>query len=565
MDTPKIIREVPPNLPPNSWVGLDLEIFQMDKNRLHRPTTGKFACLTIATDENTVYFIDDEHKVSQTLNAISDCVWCGSNLKFDLTQLRRWADVKPRKKIFDTQLCEQILYSGFFDSFSLKAVTRRYLGEVIEKETRDEFSTASEFTQEMVEYSVLDPVLSLMVAKRQKEKMQPSDIKIWTEIDRPALWAFLDFDGFCIDVPGWSDLADRNYLRHIKITNELGFNPNSPTQVKERLNKLGFKLKATGEDEIQEQLEKHPDCPAAELASKVLDARMYGKRASTYGKSMINDHVEYDEFGNAQIFCDYHVIGAETGRTSSSKPNMQNIPARETKEFRELFIPKKGHKLIIADYSSQEPRLTGLQYHEPLLIDWFKNGKDVYVEMAQKIFGREMNKKSPERAQMKSTVLGLNYGMSEYGLARKEGISVEEAKKLIDKVFHLMPILAKGIEKQRKETLQVSTQFGRKIWLNPYNSQCQRNALNDPIQGGAADMMKAALGRLHQEWPEKFGKFGVVGYVHDEIICDVPEGIAEEAKKFIKYVLEDQAGKMVNYEIQFPVDVNIGNNWSEKK
>lgn len=564
MDTPKIIREVPPNLPTNTWVGLDLEIFQMDKNRLHRPTTGKFACLTIATDENTVYFIDDENKVAPALEAIKDCVWCGSNLKFDLTQLRRWAEVKPRKKIFCTQLIEQILYSGFFDSFSLKSVTRRYLGEVIEKETRDEFSTASEFTQEMVEYSVLDPVLSLMVAKKQKEKMQPSDIKIWTEIDRPALWAFLDFDGFCIDVPGWLKLAETNKQRQEEIKSRLPINPNSPKQILDKLNKLGFKLKSTGEEELIEQIEKHPDVPAVELAREILNARMYGKRASTYGFDFVNDYIETDEFDNQMVFADYRVIGAETGRTSASSPAITTIPARDTKEFRELFIPKKGHKLIIADYSSQEPRLTGLQYHEPLLIDWFKNGKDVYIEMAQKIFGREMNKKSPERAQMKSTVLGLNYGMSEYGLARKEGISVEEARKLIDKVFHLMPTLAKGIEKQRKETLQVTTQFGRKIWLNPYNSQCERNALNGPIQGGAADIMKVALSKVHANWPSKFGKFGVVGYIHDELVCDVPEEVAEEAKIFIKYSMESAAEDMVNHELPFPVDVSIGKSWAEK-
>lgn len=564
MDTPNIIREVPPNLPANSWIGIDTEIFQMDKNRLHRPTTGKFACLTIATDENTVYFIDDERKVAPALEKIKDCVWCFSNAKFDLTQLRRWEDVKPRKKIFDTQLVEQILYSGFFDSFSLKAVTRRYLGEVIEKETRDEFSTASEFTQEMVEYSVLDPVLSLMVAKKQKDKMQPSDIKIWTEIDRPALWAFLDFDGFCIDVPGWLKLAETNKQRQEEIKSRLPINPNSPKQILDKLNKLGFKLKSTGEEELIEQIEKHPDVPAVELAREILNARMYGKRASTYGFNFVNDHIETDEFGNQMVFADYRIIGAETGRVSCTAPAMQTIPVKDTKEFRELFIPKKGHKLIIADYSSQEPRLTALRYQEPLLLEWFRDGKDVYVETARSIFKREMDKKSSERKQMKSTVLGLDYGMSEYGLARKEGISVEEARRLIEKVFKLFPVFAKGIEKQRKETLQVTTLFGRKIWLNPYGSQCERNALNAPDQGGAADVMKASLGRLHQEWPEKFGKFGVVGYIHDELAVSSPTEIAEDVAKFVQFIMQDQAEKMTGYQIPFPVEVSIGNSWADK-
>jgi len=242
---------------------------------------------------------------------------------------------------------------------------------------------------------------------------------------------------------------------------------------------------------------------------------------------------------------------------------MQQIPIRDTPEFRECFVARPGHKLIIADYSAQEPRLSAYVSHDKQLIQWFKEDKDVYIELGKCIFGKTLTKKDPERQTMKSTVLGLTYGMSEYGLAEREGISKEEAAGLIADVLSILPDMAVYMEKQRRNKTKVTTPFGRKQWLNPYSDQVERNALNSPIQGGAADMMKKALASIHQNWDFDC-PFGVVGYIHDELVLDVPEELANDVARFVKEQMETVATDMVKGVLPFIADVSIGNTWAEK-
>lgn len=550
---------------PNQWVAIDLEIFTKkgDVNHLHRPHTGQFACLSVCYDDTNVFVYTNSYYVSLVLEKLENCVWVFQNGKFDITHLRRWATIKPRKKYFDTMFIERILYNGLYDSFSLKALARRHLGIELSKEARETFEGATELTREQIEYAANDPFVTLQIALKQKKLMDKDDIYIWSEIDRPALWAFLDFQGFAIDVDRWIALAEHNKAKRDEIDAQLPINPRSPQQVVAYLSKRGFKgLKNAQAETIEKALHKFPDVEASPTAQLILDSKWYSTLSSKYGFNFIRDYLEYDN-GIPVIYTDYDINRAETGRTASSDPAMQNIPVRKTKEYRYCFIARPGNQIIVADYSAQEPRLTAVVTRDEYLTQIFRDKKDVYIQSAKEVFGRTITKGSIERNRMKSIFLGMDYGMSKYGLANKENISLDEAEELIERTMTVFPAVKEWMKEQKKNKKMVVTPFGRKIWLNPYSDQCERNAYNGPHQGGAGDITKRAMAMIHQKWPSDL--FGAVGFYHDELVFDVPKDIAPDVAKFVQNIMEETANEMVDHYIPFIAEPSIGNSWADKK
>lgn len=559
-----IIKALPPKFPDNTYIGVDSEWLGLNSKQLHRPTSGKFACLTVcpASDPDTVYFIDKDEDVQSALNIIDNCVWIMQNAKFDIVQLRRHAIIKPRNKLIDIMLMEKILFGGYFNFFSLKALARRYLDLIIDKETRELFENATELSPDMIEYACRDAQLNVLIWDKQKKQITKSDMKIWKEIDAPAMWAFADFIGFRFDKVAWDELAERNTQRQKDIDAELPFNPRSPQQVLPYLRKRGFpKLKNTQAKSLEDAILKHPGTEAVKLAEQIQESRKYGTRKSRYGKNFAKTYAEKEK-DYWVIVTNYNTTQAETGRTSSDDPAMQNIIARDTSEFRDCFIARPGHKLVIADYDAQEARISAYLTKDPRLIEIFKSGEKVYIVAGREIFGKDVKKGSPEYSQIKSTFLGTDYGMSEFGLARREHITVEEAKEIIEKFFKVFPNVKKWIDKQQKNKKVVYTVAGRKIHLNPYSGQCERNAINAPHQGTAADMAKKALGIIHRTWGFPF-LFCAVEFSHDELGFDVPEEYAEDVAKVVKYVME-QVGNEMCSPIPFKADVVICDKWSEK-
>jgi len=459
------------------------------------------------------------------------------------------------------------MYNGYYDTFALDDVVRRYLNIELDKSFQKVFETATEMTEEMIEYSCKDSYYTLKVAQKQHEIIDPDSFKVWKDIDCPALWAIQDFCGFAIDVDKWLALAEKNKQTQEYIDTQLPFNPRSHVQVKKWFYEHGMKLESSDEEHLQEIIRKDHDpiSDTHKIARMVLDSRMYGKRASTYGKAWIEDYIEYED-GVPVVYSEFDVNRAETGRMASSSPNIQNVPVRDTPEFRECFIARPDHSLIIADYSAQEPRITAYITQDISMIDIFNSGKDIYIEMAKEIFHENITKDDPRRIQMKSLILGMNYGLSEFGLSKRENISVDEAKNLLSQVFRMFPQAASWMEQQRKRKKFVTTVAGRKCHLNPYSDQCERNAINSPPQGSAADMMKKAIGILHKEWysqPWGYDKFGICGPIHDELVLDVPTPIAQDVAKFVKEVMIQTAEEMC-IGIPFKVDISIGSRWSEK-
>jgi len=556
---------IPRDLPRNSYVAIDTEIFGMNDKTLHRPTSGKFACMTIATSAEDVYIMQDETEIKLYLQHLQDCIWVMHNAKFDITQLRRWADIPPRKKLWDTLLIERIMWGGYFDTFGLNDLSRRYLDEYLEKETRDEFKTVTTMDEKRVEYACRDAINTWRICEAQKKVMTKSDWKIWDEVDRPALWAVLDFKGMAIDVDKWMEIARDNKQRADELKASLPFNPDSPKQVVTYLSQRGFKgIDKAQADILKKLIKKYPNAEATPLAKAQQEYKMYAKRASTYGATFISDHLEYDD-GVPTIYPDWEVTKALTGRMACSSPNLQNIPARDTKIFRECFIARPGHKIIVWDYSAQEPLITAHISQDKRLLEIFRSGKDVYCEMALDIHGKVIDKSDPMRTAMKPIFLGATYGLSKYGLAKRLECNADEAEYLLEKFFKKYSGVAAYVQRQQREKKYVTTILGRKSWLNSYDesNKGERNSLNSPIQGSAGDMTKQAFAKMHKEWDFDF-PFAVVGIIHDEVVADVPEYAVEEVKKFGERCAIEVAEAMCP-SVPFKVGTYSGESWACKE
>lgn len=561
----EILEHIPPPFNDNTYVAIDLELVGANQETLHRPTSGKFGCLSVCANPETVYIIKDERMVDFVLHNLDNCIWVMQNAKFDITHLRRWGKIPPRAKLWDTMLIEQIMWSGYFSNFALDDLARRYLDMELDKSLQSMWKDVdlSNIPPEYIEYAASDASVTLRVCEKQRKIMKKGNFKLWKELELPVLWAIMDFSGFCIDVDKWMALAEKNKQRANEIDATLPFNPRSYKVVREYLSTHGWDgLPSTGEAVLEEWMEHKPDAEAAEIAVRILESRKFSKYASTYGASWVQDHLECED-GCNMVYGDYHTIGAETGRFSCSNPNIQNVPARDTKDFRECFIARPNHKLIIADYSQQEIGIAAYISGDKNMRAIFNSGEDTYIAMAKLMYGVDITKEDPLRSRMKTVFLGTNYGMSPFGLARKEHITEKEAEEVLARFAKKFPIMVSWMNSQIRNKSKTTTVFGRVTWLNPYSSQCERNALNNPIQGTASDMMKMSIVEMHHNWIEDI-PFPMVAAIHDELVLDVPEDRATELAGLVKSAMEDVANDMLP-GMSFRADVHIGNTWADKE
>jgi DNA polymerase I len=357
-----------------------------------------------------------------------------------------------------------------------------------------------------------------------------------------------------IDQGAWRQLAKTNKAIADRIAKSLPFNPASPKQTLEALRKAGCKRLASTD---AKDMKDHADNP---LVKKVMEFRNYAKMAGTYGENFL-EMVEED----GRIHAAFRVCGAETGRLSSSNPNFQNIPARKGTDFRFCFTAPTGRRLIIADYSQQEPRINAYLAHDQKMISLFKAGGDIYINVAKEVFGETITKADPRRKKLKSVILGLSYGLSYKGLAVNEGISEEEAQLLIQRYLATFPAQREHVERTRNTGNDfVRTVAGRKMYINHYSYQWQNNVLNAPVQGGAADCSKVALVDIEKGIQKKGYDARIVNFVHDEVVVEVSTKDARAVAKIVHDCMVKAAEEMF-VGVPFAVDISIGNRWSDKK
>jgi DNA polymerase-1 len=304
------------------------------------------------------------------------------------------------------------------------------------------------------------------------------------------------------------------------------------------------------------------------LPEIILEHRGLAKLKSTYTDKlpeMVNPET-------GRVHTSYHQAVAATGRLSSTDPNLQNIPIRseEGRRIRQAFIPQTGWKMVAADYSQIELRIMAHLSQDSGLLSAFSEGRDIHAATAAEVFGVGLEQVSPEqRRSAKAINFGLIYGMSAFGLARQLGIERKEAQAYVDLYFERYPGVSQFMERIKQQAHQqgyVETLYGRRLYLPDINARnhqrrtaAERTAINAPMQGTAADIIKRAMlsvdGWLETEKPP----VKLLMQVHDELVFEVEPGFMQEAESILRERMEHAA----DLSVPLLVDIGIGDNWDE--
>ncbi len=441
-----------------------------------------------------------------------------------------------------------------------------------------------ETSKELTEDDVLDFSYRVLLVRwlsyYQRADIQDQGIeKLIYEIEMPLVMVLdrMERRGVLVDVSKIDELHkefDGKVRELEKEIYELAgeeFTILSPKQLgKVLFDKLGLpsgkKLASGGYSTNSEELEKirdqHP------IVNKILEYRQIQKLDSTFVMGLKKSISEKD----GRVHTTFSQAMTNTGRLSSSDPNLQNIPIRTDlgSLIRETFVAKDGYVLIDADYSQIELRLLAAISHDEEMISAFREGRDIHTKTACGIFGVPADKINPAmRAAAKRVNFSIVYGVSDYGLSQDLGVSVYEAKRYIEEYYRQFPTIKPcldGFKQEGKEKGYVSTLFGRRRILKEltsanYNIRSfgERAAMNTPIQGTAADIIKLAMNRAEQSLREKGFDAKLILQVHDELIVEAKEDIAEEAAKVLSEAME----KVIELDVPLIAEARIGKTWAE--
>jgi DNA polymerase I len=544
----KLIAGIPPEAHKNEFVAMDVETFGQEKGKIHRPT-GTFACLSIALerDPDTRYQIYDHADVAKVLDASKKGTWVFHNALYDLRQLGRFDNIQPRF-IWDIMLVEQSLYGGYYTYFNLKDMSRRYLDLIVNKETRDYFSDLTYMTKEMKEYAADDATDTVRIAVKQREEFGDTNrLDVYTRIDEPMIWPILDMKGVRVDVGAWTTAVEEFQTKADQLQDELGFNVYSGPQVIKALGKHGLHVRSTGAEVLKPYAND-------ELVSKILETRMYRKAVSTYGLKWLEENVEADGL----VYPSWHITGANTGRMSSSNPNGQNIPARKLPVYRSFFVPSDGAVMTIEDVTQQEPCILGYESQDPTLLEAIRKGEDLHQAIADAIH--------QPRHIGKAINLGIGYGLTPQGMSDRLDMELEECEHIINAYFTRFRGVFGWISGERSFASAhgyVETASKRRVYVNQYDSQWQNNAINSPIQGGAADFTKVWIHRYWQGCRSEGIPYSLCLIVHDEIVKDTQRYILKETNKISDWAFHEAAESLYK-GVPFRYEREIGKSWAAK-
>ncbi len=440
--------------------------------------------------------------------------------------------------------------------------------------------------EKVLNYAAENAEVPLRLHQALKPRLIPEHVlTVYETIDRPLLpvVAAMECAGIKVDVKALQalskDFADRivGIEREIQDIAGLEFNPGSPKQLGEvlfdRLKLPGGKkgktgAYATGADILEELtvVSGHP------LPQKILDWRQLTKLKSTYTDTLQN---EIDPT-TGRVHTSYALALTPTGRLSSSDPNLQNIPVRteEGRRIRHAFVAEEGHKLLSVDYSQIELRLAADMADIPALRDAFREGKDIHAMTASQVFGVPVEGMDPMvRRKAKAINFGIIYGISAFGLAQQLGIPQAEARDYIGAYFARYPGIREYMERCKKfarERGYVETLFGRHCHVPGINdknparrSYMERAAINAPLQGTAADIIKRAMIRIPPALKERGLKARMLLQVHDELVFEVPKAEVEETSAIARAIMEKAHEPARKLAVPLTCEAGSGNNWAE--
>ena len=510
----------------------------------------------------------------------------GHNLKYDIKVLSNY-QMPVEGKLFDTMIAHYLINPDMRHNMDILAET--YLNyqpvsitELIGKKGKNQLSMRVVEIEKQTEYAVEDADITLQLKEHFTKELESGNVtKLFNEVELPlvSVLTAMEIEGININVDFLKELSialseDINRLEK-NIYSQAGeeFNIASPKQLGivlfenmklvEKPKKTKTGQYATGEDILSYLAKDH------QIIRDIQEYRQYKKLQSTYVDALPNEINPK----TGRIHTEYMQAVAATGRLSSNNPNLQNIPIRTERgrEVRKAFIPRdENYVLLAADYSQIELRIIAALSEEETMINAFKNGEDIHASTAAKVFNIPLEEVTREqRSNAKTVNFGIIYGVSAFGLSNQTNLSRSEAKELIETYYETYPKLKAYMAQQidfARDHGYVETVLHRRRYLKDINSRnaivrgaAERNAVNAPIQGSAADIIKLAMIHIYNRFEKENFKSKMLLQVHDELVFDAHKDELEIIKPIIKYEMEN-AFKMI---VPLDIEMGTGENWLE--
>jgi DNA polymerase-1 len=510
----------------------------------------------------------------------------GQNLKYDISVLR-WYDIEVKGPLFDTMIAHYLIEPDQRHNMNVLAET--YLNyspvsieSLIGKKGKNQGSMRDVAPEKVKEYAAEDADITLQLRQKLEPELEKQGVRrIFDEIEMPLVrvLAAMEAEGVKVDgdnLQQISELMGKEILELEKTIYDAAgkqFNIASPKQLGEVLfDHLGLQHKAkktktgqyaTSEDVLSKIQKAHPIIPM------ILDYRSLTKLKSTYIDSLptlINPR-------DGRIHTSYNQAVAATGRLSSNNPNLQNIPIRTDRgrEIRKAFVPRnKDFTLLAADYSQIELRIIAHLSKDEGMMEAFKKGLDIHTATASRVYGVDLEDVTKEmRRNAKTVNFGIIYGISAFGLSERLDIPRGEAADIIKSYFEQYPGIKAYMNDQiafARKNGYVETMLGRRRYLRDINVSnsvvrgfAERNAINAPIQGSSADMIKLAMIRIQQELEKKKLQSKMILQVHDELVFDALKSELD----VLRPLIEEAMKNALPLDVPLEVEMNTGNNWLE--
>ncbi len=513
----------------------------------------------------------------------------GQNIKYDLNVLARYdVEVTP---VDDTMIISFALDAGRGESgigggHGMDELSSRHLGHtpISFKDVcgtgKKQIPFGEVALDRATEYAAEDADVTWRLHAHMKPRLAvEGGASVYERVDRPLVpvVAQMERHGIKVDRAGLAKLSEEFAAEMGKLEKQIHeeagqeFTIGSPKQLGDILfDKLGYKggrKGKSGQYSTDQTILEKLSGQGATIADRVLEWRQLSKLKSTYTDALqaaINPKT-------GRVHTSYSLVGAQTGRLSSTDPNLQNIPIRTEigRQIRDAFVPETGNVLLAADYSQIELRLAAHMADVPSLKEAFAEGEDIHSRTAREMYG-EVNRDT--RAQAKTINFAILYGISRWGLAGRLGVEADEAQAMIDRYFERFP----GIQRYIAETLETvrergysETLFGRKTWFPRINSKNQaerqgseRAAINAPIQGTSADIIKRAMVRMSPALDAAgLSHVRMLLQVHDELVFELPEGDVDRAKPVIEEVMANAAQPAVQLDVPLGIEIGFGSSW----
>ena len=510
----------------------------------------------------------------------------GQNIKYDFKVLKKYG-IELKGKLFDTMLAHYLINPDA--RHNLETLSKNYLGykmipitKLIGKKGKNQLSMIDVPIEDLCEYAVEDADITFQLKNILEKKLYELNQKsLFEKVEIPLIkvLSYMELEGINIDVSflnNFSSVLDNDiYKLENKIFEKVGvkFNLASPKQLGvvlfEKLKIVDNPKKTkTGQYSTSEEVLSNLSKKNL-IVADILDWRSLIKLQNTYVKALplqVNTLTK-------RIHTQFNQAVAATGRLSSNHPNLQNIPIRtvEGKQVRKAFCAvDNNHVILAADYSQIELRIIASLANELNMINAFNNGEDIHSSTASKIFGMAVENISKEqRSQAKTVNFGIIYGVSAFGLSSQTSLTRKESKIIIDAYYESYPGLKSFINKQinfARENGYVETILGRRRYLRDINSRnsivrsaSERNAVNAPIQGSAADIIKLAMININKRLKNEKLETKMMLQVHDELVFETPKKEIEKCVKIIRHEMEN----VFDLRVKLKVDINYGNNWLE--